>query len=56
MYFFDHNPPHFHAVYAEYEEVIVIETLETYEGRLPKIQRKKVVAWAQANKAYLLTK
>lgn len=53
MYFFDHNPPHFHAVYAEYQELIVIETLETYSGSIPTKQRKKVIEWAKENKDYL---
>ena len=35
VYARDHNPPHFHAMYAEYEELIVIKTLETYAGALP---------------------
>lgn len=56
MYFFDHNPPHFHAVYAEYEELIIINSLETYAGGLPKAQRKKVVDWAKENKDYLMQK
>jgi len=53
MYFFDHNPPHFHAIYAEYQELIIIETLETYSGSIPNKQRKKVIEWAQENKDYL---
>lgn len=53
MYFRDHPPPHFHAKYAEYEELIVIETLETYAGRLPKAHRKKVTEWASQHQNYL---
>jgi len=30
VYSNDHNPPHFYAIYAENEELIEIETLETY--------------------------
>lgn len=56
MYFFDHNPPHFHAIYAEYQELIVIETLETFSGSIPVKQRKKVIEWAENNKGYLLQK
>ena len=48
-----HHPPHFHAIYAEYEELIIIETLETYIGELPKIHRKKVVSWASNNKEFI---
>ncbi len=28
----EHNPPHFHALYAEYEAQIDIQTLEVIEG------------------------
>jgi Domain of unknown function (DUF4160) len=35
MYYRDHHPPHFHAIYAEYEAQIVIETLEPLAGELP---------------------
>jgi len=56
MYRRDHNPPHFHAQYAEYEELIEIKTLETYIGRIPRKQRKKVVNWAKKNQSYLMDK
>jgi hypothetical protein len=32
LYSREHPPPHFHALFAEYEELIIIETLETYIG------------------------
>ena len=35
-------PPHFHALYAEHEILIVIKTLKTYAGSLPVRQHKKV--------------
>lgn len=41
MYYDDHNPPHFHAYYGEYEALISIETLELLEGSLPR----RVKAW-----------
>lgn len=56
IYFNDHVPPHFHAQYNEHEELIVISTLETYAGSLPKTQRKKVIEWASKNQAYLQSK
>ena len=31
LYFDDHNPPHFHAIYNEYEEVIEILTNKNLE-------------------------
>jgi hypothetical protein len=36
MYYEDHNPPHFHAVYGEYNGSFDINTLEMIEGDLPK--------------------
>ena len=30
IFFNDHDPPHFHAVYVEYEALIEIESLAIY--------------------------
>jgi hypothetical protein len=54
IYSRDHPPPHFHVKYAEFEELIIIATLETYAGKMPKVQRKKVIDWALDNKQFLL--
>ena len=54
VYSREHPPPHFHAIYAEYEELIIIETLDTYAGAIPKVQRKKVIEWAENKKGFLL--
>jgi hypothetical protein len=35
MYFADHNPPHFHASYAEYEALIRIDNGAIVRGDLP---------------------
>ena len=56
IYARDHNPPHFHAIYAEYEELIVIKTLNTYSGKIPKTQRKKVIDWAADSQGFLMMK
>jgi hypothetical protein len=32
MYYDDHPPPHFHAIYGEHEAKIGIETLELIDG------------------------
>jgi len=50
----EHPPPHFHAIYAEFEELIEIKTLATYVGSLPKVQRTKVIEWAKTKQEYLL--
>jgi len=54
IYSREHPPPHFHAKFAEYDELIEIKTLETYAGNLPRVQRKKVINWAADNKQFLL--
>lgn len=36
MFFNDHQPPHFHAEYAQYEGVFSIVDLRMIEGHLPK--------------------
>ncbi|WP_372948115.1 DUF4160 domain-containing protein [Mariniphaga sp.] len=54
IYSREHPPPHFHAIYAEFEELIEIESLKTYVGKIPCVQRKKVTDWAKGNKEYLL--
>jgi len=53
FYYNDHVPPHFHAIYAEDEVLIEIETLDVYRGSLPKPQQKKVMKWAKANHSQL---
>jgi hypothetical protein len=54
VYSREHPPPHFHVKYAEHEELIIIETLTTYIGFIPKVQRKKVIDWAKNNKSFIL--
>ncbi|MGF1637445.1 MAG: DUF4160 domain-containing protein [Cyclobacteriaceae bacterium] len=54
VYSREHPPPHFHAIYAEYEELIEIKTLSTYAGNLPKAQRNKVIECASRKQEYLM--
>jgi len=35
MYYEDHNPPHFHAMYGEYKATININDFAILEGSLP---------------------
>lgn len=35
MFWADHPPPHFHAIYGEHEALIEIRTSEIIEGSLP---------------------
>ena len=54
MYWNDHAPPHFHALYSEYEVLIDIRTLEILEGSLPRRALALVLEWAQAHRAELV--
>jgi hypothetical protein len=47
MYFGDHVPPHFHAIYAEFEALIEIRTLSVIRGELPNRAMALVLEWAQ---------
>ena len=53
IYFGDHPPPHFHAVYAEFIGLFNIDTLEMIEGDLPNRARKLVLEWAGVYRAEL---
>ncbi len=46
VFFGDHPPPHFHAIYGEHNALIGIETLEVLEGDLPNRAEKLVMEWA----------
>ncbi len=46
MYYDDHLPPHFHAIYGEHEALVGIETLALIEGRLPPRAIGLVTEWA----------
>jgi Domain of unknown function (DUF4160) len=54
MYSREHPPPHFHAIYADFEALITIRDFEIYAGRLPKSQLSKVINWAKLNQEMLL--
>jgi hypothetical protein len=53
MYFRDHPPPHFHAIYGEREAFVAIETGEVIEGALPKAAARLVKEWALARQDQL---
>lgn len=53
MYFGDHDPPHFHAEYAEDRAVINIETLAVLGGRLPPRALGLVAEWSAMHQGEL---
>ncbi len=46
LFFGDHPPPHFHAVYGEFVGLFDIENLEMIEGDLPARAKNFVEEWA----------
>ena len=54
IYFDEHNPPHFHARYGEYNVVIKINDLSVKEGSLPPKALGLVIEWAAQHKEELM--
>jgi len=54
MYWRDHPPPHFHALYQGYRASIAIESGEIIEGELPRAARRLLKEWALRHRAELL--
>lgn len=50
----EHNPPHFHALYGEYNGLINIKSLEMMEGDLPRKAKDLVNDWAKKNQKELM--
>jgi hypothetical protein len=53
MYYRDHAPPHFHAIYGDFEATVAIDTAEVLDGRLPRRARTLVSEWAAAHRSEL---
>jgi hypothetical protein len=43
MYFGDHSPPHFHAIYGSNKATVDIEMLTFIKGKLPPRARSLVI-------------
>jgi len=54
IFYDDHNPPHFHAEYGEYEVLVNINTLALIGGRLPARALGMVTEWASLHQQELL--
>ncbi len=53
MYFLDHPPPHFQAVYGEHEANVAIATGEVISGHLPRNAARLVKQWTLAHQTEL---
>jgi len=49
----EHNPPHFHAKYQDYEASFDMDG-KVIEGQFPKKQEKLVAAWVELHRDELL--
>jgi hypothetical protein len=54
IYWDDHDPPHFHALYAEQEAQIAIDDSSILRGRLSPRAMGLVVEWAEMHREELL--
>ena len=54
MYWEDHAPPHFHALYAEHEALVDIRTLDVIRGAMPRRALALILEWAQEHRAELI--
>ncbi len=53
MFYNDHDPPHFHAVYGDQKGIIEIKT-HNISGNLSNRVQKIVIEWLELNKQELL--
>ncbi len=53
MFFNDHDPPHFHARYAEYRARIAIADGELLDGELPARASRLVKEWTELHREKL---
>jgi hypothetical protein len=54
MFYRDHNPPHFHAVYGNFEAIIDIEKNEIIGGHLPPRVLGIVTEWTALHQDELM--
>jgi hypothetical protein len=54
MFYREHNPPHFHAYYGDYEALIDIQKNELLSGNLPPRVLGIVVEWTALHQEELM--
>ena len=47
VHFVDHDPPHFHAIYAEHEALVKIDDGSIVRGVLPRTAARLVEQWRE---------
>ena len=54
MFYNDHVPPHFHAIYGEHELIVGVSPIAILEGDAPARVRSMVLEWAALNQTSLM--
>ena len=54
MYFDDHSPPHFHAIYGRAEIEVGIDPIVIIRGKFPRRAAGMVLEWAALHQRELL--
>jgi hypothetical protein len=54
MFYKDHAPPHFHAIYGEYELLMGISPIRILEGEAPNRVRSMILEWSALHQEELL--
>jgi hypothetical protein len=54
MFWQEHGPPHFHALYAEHEAVLDVRDLRVIRGSLPRRAMALVLEWAADHRDELM--
>lgn len=54
MFWRDHPPPHFHALYGEHEVLIDLRDLRVMRGSLPRRALALVLEWATEHRDELM--
>ena len=55
IFFNDHNPPHFHAKYGEFEILVNINNLSVLYGKFPSRALGLTIEWASLHQEELKT-
>ena len=50
----EHNPPHIHVAYGEFNAIVDIVTIEIIEGDLPKRAADMAIEWTKIHQNELL--
>lgn len=50
----EHRPPHIHAIYNEFEVIILMNDKSIYAGELPNKQMRDVIKWLSDNSDWAL--